>query len=671
MINSVHYENSQSVHPGTDGSPTATQFTNGTIMCTHDGVLLRKANVEHIADLNTSGSLTIIGYDSPRRLFIEWRPNDNIPIADDSQDWAVVDTIPRRSRTISECKAFDIKPSPETVAANKPRIIRTQFDELSCILVKHRGQVICFIHKCDDSVHSEFFFQHGNADQFVQSMCDLHIIEHSFTQDGCAEYTVLNTETQKLKRTFAELNIDDMKNAELKKEKGWVRNTWSGLLVNLPDLASGVKGSTPRNYAMRHQHETNRNAGNYSHSSSEDQSPVEGEPENVKEEDEKIVNTLPERPFIERGKPLNEAQWLEFQSADGRISDAARIREIIFHGGIHYNIRADVWKYLLNYYRWNDSEIERIQHHKQKYKEYYKMKAQWLSMTATQEENFSGFRDRKCQIEKDVKRTDRTLEFFAGEDNPNLMVLQGILMTYVMYNFDLGYVQGMSDLLAPILSIQGNEVDAFWCFVGFMDMVFANFDIDQAGMKTQFRQLRRLVEFSNPRLFKYMVAHDSDNMFFCFRWLLVWYKREFSNNDVLKLWECLWTRLPCPNFHLFISVSILDQQTDLIIENKYEFTEILKHINELSGCIDVKRTLEIAEAIYLQIKAAEDLPNDIRKIIGEPVLDSNNGDENSENVTEHDFADEMYELVHKPEEDRRQEEQFDEACERSMFLNYT
>lgn len=44
-------------------------------------------------------------------------------------------------------------------------------------------------------------------------------------------------------------------------------------------------------------------------------------------------------------------------------------------------------------------------------------------------------------------------------------------MTYVMYNFDLGYVQGMSDLLSPLLLQLRDEVDTFWCFVGFMNKV--------------------------------------------------------------------------------------------------------------------------------------------------------------------------------------------------------
>ena len=44
-------------------------------------------------------------------------------------------------------------------------------------------------------------------------------------------------------------------------------------------------------------------------------------------------------------------------------------------------------------------------------------------------------------------------------------------MTYNMYDFNLGYVQGMSDLLAPIMVIMDNEVDSFWCLVGYMEKI--------------------------------------------------------------------------------------------------------------------------------------------------------------------------------------------------------
>ncbi|XP_017151498.1 TBC1 domain family member 17 [Drosophila miranda] len=708
MNESVRYDRCQQIQLGVlsesqmsagEEPPPQPQGT-GNILFTHDGVLLKKASAEHISDLNTSGSLSLVEYTSSelprRRLYLEWQPNDSIMIADDSQDqgdWALVDRISGRNRTTSECRAFNTKPSePGNGTASRARIMRVLLDELDAVEVRHRGQTIRFIRKSGGGVHSEFFFQHGNADLFVRSMRDLHFIESSETTRGGEEYAILTTENQKLKKTFAELDIGDIKSSHLPRES-WLPNKLAGFLGNIPDyvqppfqrspksrpgnLLSGDRQTSPDNYQIIGLSGSTNSAcssNSQSRGGSADKSPADSELENLNAQDEKIVNNLPDRQRVERGLPLTEAQWLEFQTPDGRISDSDRIKEIVFRGGISHALRSKAWKYLLNYYHWSDTEAERIERRKLKSLEYYNMKAQWLAMTTAQEANFCGYRERKCQIEKDVKRTDRSLQFFAGEDNPNLALLQGILMTYVMYNFDLGYVQGMSDLLAPILEIQGDEVDAFWCFVGFMDMVFTNFDMDQAGMKNQFAQLRRLIEFANAPLFNYMRSHDSDNMYFCFRWLLVWYKRELSNEDVPKLWECLWTRLPCPNFHLLFSVAILDQETNVIIESQYEFTEILKHVNELSGHIDVQRTLEIAEAIYLQLKASETLPNDIRLIIGEPLLPPVAGEEPEEAIDEEPaYSDDGFdELVPEPtpEEKQRQQALLEEACERSLFLTY-
>jgi len=97
-------------------------------------------------------------------------------------------------------------------------------------------------------------------------------------------------------------------------------------------------------------------------------------------------------------------------------------------------------------------------------------------------------------------------------------------------------------------------------------------------MKEQLQQLYCLASVIVPDLATYLEKHDSSNMFFCFRWLLVLFKREFSHHDIMRLWEVLWTDLPCPNFHLLLCVAILDTQQLVLMENNYGFTEILKVI---------------------------------------------------------------------------------------------
>lgn len=38
-------------------------------------------------------------------------------------------------------------------------------------------------------------------------------------------------------------------------------------------------------------------------------------------------------------------------------------------------------------------------------------------------------------------------------------------------------------------------------------------------------------------------SQDSGSLCFCFRWLLIWFKREFPFEDILTLWEVSAARL--------------------------------------------------------------------------------------------------------------------------------
>jgi hypothetical protein len=65
-----------------------------------------------------------------------------------------------------------------------------------------------------------------------------------------------------------------------------------------------------------------------------------------------------------------------------------------------------------------------------------------------------------------------TLRELTHSPLAHIAALRVILMTYHTYSPDLGYVQGMSDLLSPIYVVfEANEADAFWALVGMMKMM--------------------------------------------------------------------------------------------------------------------------------------------------------------------------------------------------------
>ncbi|KAJ0968433.1 hypothetical protein J5N97_025350 [Dioscorea zingiberensis] len=60
--------------------------------------------------------------------------------------------------------------------------------------------------------------------------------------------------------------------------------------------------------------------------------------------------------------------------------------------------------------------------------------------------------------------------------------LVAILEAYALYDPEIGYCQGMSDLLSPIISVMEEDHEAFWCFVGFMRKARHNFRLDEVGI---------------------------------------------------------------------------------------------------------------------------------------------------------------------------------------------
>ncbi|KAK9715171.1 hypothetical protein RND81_06G147500 [Saponaria officinalis] len=298
-----------------------------------------------------------------------------------------------------------------------------------------------------------------------------------------------------------------------------------------------------------------------------------------------------------RQSPLTEEEWISFLDSEGRVVDSKALRKRIFYGGVAHELRKEVWPFLLGYYDYNSTYAEREYLRSVRKQDYEIIKLQWQSIFPEQAKRFTKFRERKGLIEKDVVRTDRSFSFFDGDDNPNIDILYDILLTYSFYNFDLGYCQGMSDYLSPILFVMGDDAETFWCFASLMERVGPNFNRDQSGMHAQLFALSKLVELSDGPLHNYFKQNDCLNYFFCFRWILIQFKRELRYEETMRLWEVLWTRHLSEHFHLYVCVAILKRQRNKIIGEQMDFDTLLKFINELSGHIDLDAIIRDAEAL--------------------------------------------------------------------------
>ncbi|KAG6850542.1 hypothetical protein H0H93_012158 [Arthromyces matolae] len=326
--------------------------------------------------------------------------------------------------------------------------------------------------------------------------------------------------------------------------------------------------------------------------------------------------------------PVDEVMWAKWFAENGRPK--VRIEEMkreVFRRGVSSKgkLRQTIWPFILGVYEWDVTRAERLHSWEEKRKMYFELKSQWCGVPEVFDR--PDVIEERHRIDVDCRRTDRNQPLFTSKEckekdgqsdekktyqrystispdlgdigsqsptNEHIDRHASILLTYNFYEKDLGYVQGMSDLCAPIYVVMdANEEMTFWCFVEVMHRMKQNFLRDQSGMKKQLLTLQQLIGAMDPELYKHFEKTDGLNLFFCFRWVLIAFKREFPFDEVLRLWEVLWTDYYSNEFVLFVALAVLESHRDMIL--RY----LVEYCNELSMTIELDTTLAQAEVLFL------------------------------------------------------------------------
>ncbi|XP_038678563.1 small G protein signaling modulator 2-like isoform X2 [Tripterygium wilfordii] len=199
--------------------------------------------------------------------------------------------------------------------------------------------------------------------------------------------------------------------------------------------------------------------------------------------------------------------------------------------------------------------------------------------------------------------------------------LVAILEAYALYDPEIGYCQGMSDLLSPIISIVEEDHEAFWCFVAFMKRARHNFRLDEVGIRRQLNIVSKIIKCKDIHLYRHLEKLQAEDCFFVYRMVVVLFRRELSFEQTLCLWEVMWAdqaairagiaksawgrmRLRAPpteDLLLYAIAACVLQKRKLIIEKYNGLDEIMRECNSMAGHLDVWKLLDDAHDLVVTL----------------------------------------------------------------------
>jgi hypothetical protein len=76
--------------------------------------------------------------------------------------------------------------------------------------------------------------------------------------------------------------------------------------------------------------------------------------------------------------------------------------------------------------------------------------------------------------------------------------------------------------------------------------------------------------FVDPALMESLEQAQCGNMYFAFRWLLIFLKREFSIPDIVQLWEVMWSGHLTRKYHLFLCLAIIEENRLNLMDKDFD-----------------------------------------------------------------------------------------------------
>ena len=276
--------------------------------------------------------------------------------------------------------------------------------------------------------------------------------------------------------------------------------------------------------------------------------------------------------------------------------DLSALRKVTWNG-VPPEFRSMVWQILLGYMPTNkgrrDASISR------KRKDYFdSIPTHFDNM---EEEQTMQEGEILRQILVDLPRTCPNTPFFHQSSIQKAM--ERILYIYSVRHPASGYVQGMNDLLTPLLLVFMHpyvedvlrcdialldeqivlnvEADAYWCLTKLLDHIQDHYTSSQPGLQRMILRLEDLVQRTDEPMHNHFMEQGVEYMQFAFRWMNCVLLREVPLRVILRVWDTYLSedRGGFENFHVYVCVVLLKKYRERLME--MEFQDVLTFLQDM------------------------------------------------------------------------------------------
>ena len=316
----------------------------------------------------------------------------------------------------------------------------------------------------------------------------------------------------------------------------------------------------------------------------------------------------------EKMQKIEKEEWPSFFDEEGKFINYKEVKERCKFAGIDHSLIPDLLLFITGVFSPDSTYKERETLKQKLIIEYNCLKKQSQTLTDDLLANNQLIRQYATTIRKDVNRTDRNLKCFINQDGEGLKILTDLLNCYLLNTPDILYLQGMNDIIVPILTAfipewddQSNPICdnldeklalVFWCYTGLLHILNHEFLLKDVTY-SEYISHHALSYIGNvsPALKIWYFSQNLTTLTFAFSEYIYLYKRTFD--DIWRIW-IYFLCFDKPEYSLAIftaSIFISSYPQILTFKNWKEATMNVQ-FPKLLKTLDVQELLFISSKIY-------------------------------------------------------------------------